>query len=126
MTKTGLVIIRSELRLGTPVFVQGELRLGTPVFVQGELRLGTPVMKAKFFYTYIIQSSERGEHFYSGFTEDLDDRLKHHNSGAVPSTAPYCPWRYKTVVAFTDRDQALAFERYLKTQSGRVFAKKRL
>jgi len=80
----------------------------------------------KSCYVYIIQSQSREEHFYSGFTEDLDGRLQHHNSAAVPATAPYRPWCYKTVVAFTDREQALAFERYLKTQSGRAFAKKRL
>ena len=33
---------------------------------------------------------------------------------------------YKTCIAFTDEKQARAFERYLKTQSGRAFAKKRL
>jgi len=91
-----------------------------------ELRLGTPIMKTRFFYVYIIQSRSHGEHFYTGFTEDIEDRLKHHNSGAVPATAPYRLWQYKTVIAFTDREQALAFERYLKTQSGRAFSKKRL
>jgi hypothetical protein len=30
------------------------------------------------------------------------------------------------VIAFTDQDRAVKFERYLKTQSGRAFAKKRL
>jgi len=83
-------------------------------------------MKISFFYVYIIQSHSHGEHFYTGFTEDIEDRLKHHNSGAVPATAPYRPWQYKTVIAFTEREQALAFERYLKTQSGRAFSKKRL
>ena len=83
-------------------------------------------MKTTFFYVYILKSKARAEHYYSGFTENLDDRLKHHNSGAVPATAPYRPWEFKTAIAFTDREQALAFERYLKTQSGRAFAKKRL
>jgi len=83
-------------------------------------------MKTKFFYVYILRSKHGSEHFYSGFTENLDDRLKHHNSGAVPATAPYRPWELKTAIAFTDREHALAFERYLKAQSGRAFAKKRL
>ena len=78
-----------------------------------------------FFYVYIL-ASEKGEHFYTGFTEDLTKRLAHHNSGGDPHTARHKPWKIKTVLAFTDRDQALAFERYLKTQSGRAFAKKRL
>ena len=83
-------------------------------------------MKSKFYYAYIIQSQSNPDRFYTGYTEDLDDRLKHHNAGAVPATRPYRPWEYKTCIAFTDEEQARAFERYLKTQSGRAFAKKRL
>jgi predicted GIY-YIG superfamily endonuclease len=64
--------------------------------------------------------------FCTGFTENLDTRLVHHNSGGDPHTAKYRPWRIKTAIAFTDREQALAFERYLKSPSGRAFAKKRL
>jgi len=83
-------------------------------------------MDARFFYVYIMKSMSHPGQFYTGYTQDLDDRLKHHNSGAVPSTKPYRPWVYKTCIAFTDNDQAQAFEQYLKTQSGRAFAKKRL
>ena len=83
-------------------------------------------MKSKFFYVYIIKSQSSPVHFYTGYTKDLDDRLNHHNAGAVPATKPYRPWAYKTCIAFTDEQKARAFERYLKTQSGRAFAKKRL
>ena len=79
-----------------------------------------------FFYVYILQSKPSAERFYVGFTEDLRDRLKKHNAGGVPHTAKFAPWRIKTTVAFTGREQALKFERYLKTASGRAFAKKRL
>jgi predicted GIY-YIG superfamily endonuclease len=78
------------------------------------------------FWVYIIQSQARLERYYTGFTEDLDARLRDHNAGKLPNTARYAPWRMKTAIAFTDRDQALDFERYLKTSSGRAFAKKRL
>ena len=53
-------------------------------------------------------------------------RLQRHNAGEVPHTAKFRPWRIKTAIAFTDRNRALRFERYLKTASGRAFAKKRL
>ncbi len=82
--------------------------------------------KPKYWYVYIITSLSNPGHFYTGFTEDLDDRLAHHNSGAVPSTTSHAPWAYKTVISFTDEEQARSFERYLKTRSGRAFAKKRL
>lgn len=56
----------------------------------------------------------------------LKARLSMHNSGAVTHTSKYRPWRIKTYVAFIDEDRALAFEKYLKSGSGRAFAKARL
>ena len=80
----------------------------------------------EFYYVYILQSKVAPESFYVGFTEDLSARLKTHNSGQVFHTAKFHPWRVKTAVAFTDRQRAIEFERYLKSGSGRAFAKKRL
>ncbi len=80
----------------------------------------------KFFYVDVIKSLSQEGRFYTGYTVNLDHRLNHHNAGAVPATKPYRPWQYKTAIAFTDEKQARAFEKYLKTQSGRAFAKKRL
>lgn len=42
------------------------------------------------------------------------------------SASKFRPWKIKTAVAFAPGDQAFAFERYLKTSSGRAFARKRL
>ena len=75
---------------------------------------------------YILQSQPDPEHFYVGLTDDLRDRLRRHNAGEVAHTSKFRPWRIKTAIAFTDRTRALQFERYLKTPSGRAFAKKRL
>ena len=79
-----------------------------------------------FADVYILESLSPNGHFYVGLTDNLVARLAKHNAGAVPHTAKYRPWRIKTVVAFRDRDQAAAFEKYLKSSSGRAFAKKRL
>ena len=79
-----------------------------------------------FSYVYILQSKTSPLHFYVGLTDDLQDRLRRHNTGEVPHTAKFLPWRIKTAIAFTDRDRASAFEHYLKSASGRAFAKKRL
>jgi len=79
-------------------------------------------MNSGFFYVYILRSEVNPP----GFTEDLDARPVRHNSSGDPHTAKHRPWRIKTAVAFTDREQALAFERYLKSPPGRAFAKKRL
>ena len=80
----------------------------------------------EFSYVYILENEARPAHFYVGSTEDLRDRLRRHNARDVPHTAKFRPWHIKTAVAFADRVQAAQFERYLKTASGRAFAKKRL
>ena len=76
-------------------------------------------------YVYILQSLD-GEHYYVGITGDVNARLTKHNSGAVPHTSKFTPWHMKTYVAFTDGARAIAFEKYLKSGSGRAFAKARL
>src|SRR5216684_3992719 len=76
-------------------------------------------------YVYILESHD-SEHFYVGITDDLRARLAKHNAGEVAHTSKYRPWRLKTYVAFSDETQAIAFEKYLKSASGRAFAKKRL
>jgi len=76
-------------------------------------------------YVYILES-KNGEHFYVGLTDDLRARLKKHNAGEVSHTAKFRPWELKTYVAFSDETQATSFEKYLKSASGRAFAKKRL
>ena len=76
-------------------------------------------------YVYVLASVGFPDHFYVGVTDDLRSRLAKHNTGGVPHTSKYVPWRIKTYVPFSDRQQAIAFERYLKSPSGRAFAKKR-
>lgn len=76
-------------------------------------------------YVYILESLD-SLLFYVGITDDLRARLAKHNAGEVPHTSKYGPWRLKTYVAFSDGEQAVAFEKYLKSASGGSFAKKRL
>jgi putative endonuclease len=76
-------------------------------------------------YVYILETLDF-LHFYVGITDDLRARLTKHNAGEVPHTSKFGPWRAKTYVAFSNEKQAIAFERYLKSASGRAFAKKRL
>jgi predicted GIY-YIG superfamily endonuclease len=77
-------------------------------------------------YVYILQSNETPEHYYVGVTDDLRSRLQKHNAGDVSHSSKFRPWRIKTYIAFTDGERALAFEKYLKSGSGRAFAKSRL
>lgn len=81
-------------------------------------------MGSKFVYVYMLRSIDPPDHWYVGMTEILPERLKAHNSGKVPHTSKFAPWRVETAIAFRDKAKAVAFEKYLKSQSGRAFAKK--
>jgi putative endonuclease len=73
---------------------------------------------------YIIESVAEPDRFYVGIAEDLKSRLKAHNRGDVFHTAKFKPWIIKNYFAFKDEKKAHAFERYLKSGSGRAFAKR--
>jgi putative endonuclease len=77
-------------------------------------------------YVYFLQSINHPDQNYVGLTDDLRARLEVHNSGGSFHTSKYKPWRLVTYVAFSDEAKAVAFERYMKSGSGRAFAKKRL
>ena len=77
-------------------------------------------------YVYILRSLEHPDRHYVGVTADLRARLKKHNAGDVSHTSKYAPWTVKTYLAFSEDAQAFPFEKYLKSASGRAFAKKRL
>jgi predicted GIY-YIG superfamily endonuclease len=75
------------------------------------------------FYVYVLQSLSFPENFYIGFTCDLQKRLQDHNSGYSPYTKKFIPWALKNYIAFDNEQKAIAFEKYLKTHSGRKFCK---
>jgi predicted GIY-YIG superfamily endonuclease len=77
-------------------------------------------------YVYILRSVSCAETHYTGVTGDLKERLAKHDSGGVLHTSKYAPWVLKTYIAFSSPEKAIAFEKYLKSASGRAFAKKRL
>src|SRR5215831_9296048 len=49
-----------------------------------------------------------------------------HSAGRSAHTAKFKPWKLVWYCAFPDKYKALEFEKYLKSHSGRAFAKKRL
>ena len=78
------------------------------------------------WYVYIIRSTSFPEQEYTGATADLRQRLTDHNAGKSAHTAKFIPWEVIWYSAFPNKYKALEFERYLKSHSGRAFAKKRL
>jgi len=79
-----------------------------------------------FFYVYILTSVADPDRHYTGLSDDLTQRLAYHNAGKCPHTSKFMPWRIETAVAFRSPEKAAKFERYLKSSSGRAFAKKHL
>ncbi|MFH0712701.1 MAG: GIY-YIG nuclease family protein [Candidatus Jorgensenbacteria bacterium] len=77
------------------------------------------------YYCYILLSS-KSHIFYFGSTNNIEGRLKLHNSGQVQSTKPHMPWKLVWYGSFETEKQARDFEQYLKTGSGKAFAYKRL
>jgi len=77
-------------------------------------------------HVYILRSAVRTDQIYIGATSNLDQRLIDHNAGKSPHTSKFAPWSLEFSGAFPNRETAYAFERYLKSHSGRAFANKRL
>ncbi len=70
------------------------------------------------FYCYVLRSERTGRR-YIGSCEDLDDRLRRHNTRQSQSTKHGVPWRLVRTEQFSTRQEAIARERYYKTGRGR-------
>ena len=76
-------------------------------------------------FVYILRSETDPSRHYVGVTSNVDDRLDWHNGGPSGQTAMHRPW--SVVVSRrvpADEQTAIRFEKYLKSGSGRAFAKK--
>jgi putative endonuclease len=80
----------------------------------------------KMYYVYLLRGKSRPSATYIGLTDDLRARLESHNSGANVHTSKNKPWHLVTYVAFSSRERAADFERYLKHGSGHAFAHRHL
>jgi putative endonuclease len=78
------------------------------------------------FYVYVLRSESHPSQTYIGFTHDLRKRIGEHNSGKSSHTKKYVPWVLRAYVGFPDEGRAKRFEAYLKSGSGRAFARRHL
>lgn len=76
------------------------------------------------YYSYILKLSNNT--YYSGFSENLKQRIEEHSSGKVTATQKYLPATLAFYSAFISKKKALDFEKYLKSSSGFAFRNKRL
>ncbi|MDP3697851.1 MAG: GIY-YIG nuclease family protein [Candidatus Taylorbacteria bacterium] len=87
------------------------------------------------YYVYILQS-QKDQSYYTGFTENLEQRIKDHNwhtaslklrsISEVRYTKSKAPFDVVWFCSFRNKKKALDFEKYLKQGSGFAFARKRL
>jgi predicted GIY-YIG superfamily endonuclease len=75
-------------------------------------------------FVYVLRSRNDPERYYSGLTSDVSARLATHNSGGSQHTCRLRPWELVVSVEFASEPSAVAFEKYLKSGSGRAFAKR--
>ena len=75
------------------------------------------------WYVYILKCSDGT--FYTGCTSNLDERLRRHNKKYIHYTSSRLPVNLIFYSFFTDKYKAYSFEKYLKSGSGKAFAKKR-
>ncbi|CAG0986296.1 hypothetical protein ARNL5_02863 [Anaerolineae bacterium] len=76
------------------------------------------------YYVYVIQSIPHPNQHYTGITENLNQRLVDHNEGRSVHTNKFKPWKIIVAIRVDNERKARAFEKYLKTGSGRAFMKR--
>jgi putative endonuclease len=73
---------------------------------------------------YIVRSDVDPSRHYVGITGNIRDRLEWHNHGPCGYTISDRPWSLVVSLEFRTERDAVRFEKYLKTGSGRAFAKR--
>ena len=75
-------------------------------------------------YVYVLLSTVHQKRYYTGLTSNVQARLAAHNAGLSKHTASRKPWKLVTTIEFLDAERAQLFELYLKSGSGRAFARR--
>lgn len=84
----------------------------------------TRCVAASLRFVYLLQSLLDPQQYYVGMTSSPAARLAAHNASESPHTTRLRSWRAPVTIEFIDQRRALAFERYLKSGSGREFARR--
>lgn len=77
------------------------------------------------FYIYILKSKKDNK-LYTGYTSNLEKRIKQHRNGEVSSTKQRRPLDLIYYEAYKSEKDAKAREKYLKTTQGKQRLKKQL
>jgi len=77
-----------------------------------------------YYYVYILQS-EKDKMLYTGYTNNLKERLSQHNDGKVISTKNRKPFKLVYFEGCLNQQDATHREKYLKTSWGKRYIKER-
>ncbi len=80
-----------------------------PAFGGGRLKI--------MYYTYILKSEKTGK-YYTGSTENINERVKRHNSGKNKSTKIGIPWILIYQEEFNTEQEAYKREFQIKRYKG--------
>ena len=69
------------------------------------------------FTVYILQSKKNNK-YYIGYTTDIQNRLRQHNSGSNKSTKSGIPWKLVKQENFKTKREAWLRERQIKRYKG--------
>ena len=75
-------------------------------------------------FVYVLRSDSDPDRHYVGVTSDVDNRLEWHNHGPSGHTVEHRPWSLVVAIEFPTERQAVRFEKYMKSGSGRSFTKR--
>ena len=70
------------------------------------------------YHVYVLRSEKTGRR-YVGSSQDIEKRMRQHNSGQSLATRHGVPWKLIHCEKFTNRAEAVRQERFYKTGKGR-------
>ena len=71
-----------------------------------------------FHFVYVLESVNYNRWYIGYYPDNIDQRLRKHNSGEVFSTKAYRPWNLIFYEAYLNKHDAFRREKYLKTNQG--------
>jgi len=69
---------------------------------------------SKMYHVYLLNSRKKNI-FYIGYTKNIEQRLKEHNTGLVEYTKKYVPWNLIYYESFVSLEDARMREKSLKS-----------
>ena len=78
--------------------------------------------RLSMYFVYVLKSISHSK-TYVGFTNDINRRLKEHNSGKSKFTSKFAPWEIIYKEEYSSQEDAIKREKYLKSATGRRFLK---